>query len=90
MGVPEDTLPPIPSGLSLTETNEEVITASFESQYQAMKKKDRKRKKRENEKRSKKRLMLQNQGLSQQLQQPQRYHVVAYHWIDADAGADSG
>ena len=55
MGVPEDTLPPIPSGLLLTETNEEVITAYFESQYQSIMKKDRKRKKRENEKRSKKR-----------------------------------
>jgi hypothetical protein len=36
VGVPEDTLPPIPSGLLLTETNEEVITAYFESQYQSM------------------------------------------------------
>ena len=41
-----------------------------------MTKKDRKQKKRENEKRSKRRLVLQNKGLSQQLQQPQRYRVV--------------
>ena len=69
--MPLDTRPPIPSDLSLTETDEVVVREKFERDYQAFLKRDRKSKKRVQEKRGKARLYFQTQDLSQRLYEQQ-------------------
>ena len=59
--MPEDTLPPIPEDLSLTETDPDVIEGSFERQYQAQKQKDKNRRKRDQKKRQREREQLKRQ-----------------------------
>jgi hypothetical protein len=49
--VPEDTLPPIPSDLSESETDPRIVEQSFERQFQARKQKDKNRRKRDQKKR---------------------------------------
>jgi hypothetical protein len=49
--VPEDTLPPIPLGLRLSETDEARVTKAFKDQFNSGKQRDKNRKKRDQKKR---------------------------------------
>jgi hypothetical protein len=64
--VPEDYMPPYPKGLKMDETDEELIRALFEKDYQARKQKDKNRKKSDQQKRNQQRKQLSRQVSQQQ------------------------
>ena len=74
--MPENTLPPIPSNLSWTETDPSIIEASFERQRRALQKTAKNLRKTLQRKRQRVRETLQEEAEELELQQQQHPHTV--------------